>query len=119
MCCCLSCRYWKCDITRAPNGKLHGKTIAIKDSIAVAGVPMMNGSLILEGFIPDIDATVVTRVLDQGGRIPGKATCENLCWNGGSFTSATGPVRHPIDPSKMAGGSSSGCAVLVSSPSKL
>ncbi|KAK3746987.1 hypothetical protein QZH41_011937, partial [Actinostola sp. cb2023] len=78
----LNAWYWKCDITGAPNGKLHGKTIAIKDSIAVAGVPMMNGSLILEGFIPDIDATVVTRVLDQGGRIPGKSNVREFVATG-------------------------------------
>ena len=106
-------RYWKCDIQGASSGKLHGKTIAVKDSIPVAGVPMMNGSLILEGFIPDIDATVITRVLDQGGRILGKATCENMCHSAASFTSATGPVRNPIHQSRMSGGSSSGSAVLV------
>jgi len=110
----ITCRYWKCDIPGASNGKLHGKTIAIKDSIPVASVPMMNGSQILEGFIPDIDATVVTRVLDHGARVVGKATCEDLCRDGCSFTSANGPVRHPMDHSRMACGSSSGCAVLVS-----
>ncbi|XP_028403581.1 uncharacterized protein LOC114526246 [Dendronephthya gigantea] len=105
--------YWKCDISGAPEGKLLGKTIAIKDNIPVAGIPMMNGSQLLEGYIPDIDATVVTRVLDEGGRILGKAVCENLCYSAGSFTSANGLVRNPLDPSRMAGGSSSGCAVLI------
>ena len=106
-------RYWRCDIEGAPNGKLHGKTIAIKDNICVAGIPMMNGSRILEGYIPDVDATVVTRILDAGGRITGKAVCESLCSSGGSFTSATGPVLHPLDDRKMTGGSSSGCGALV------
>ncbi|CAB4007577.1 Amidase [Paramuricea clavata] len=105
--------YWKCDISGAPNGKLHGKTIAMKDNISVAGIPMMNGSQLVEGYIPDIDASVVTRVLDEGGRILGKAVCENLCFSGGSFTAANGLVRNPWDPSRMSGGSSSGCAVLV------
>ena len=106
-------RYWRCDIEGAPNGKLHGKTIAIKDNICVAGVPMMTGSRILEGYIPDVDATVVTRILDAGGRITGKAVCESLCSSGGSFTSATGPVLHPLDGRRMTGGSSSGCGALV------
>ena len=106
-------RYWRCDIAGAPSGKLHGKTIAIKDSICVAGVPMMTGSRILEGYIPDVDATVVTRILDAGGRVTGKAVCESLCSSGGSFTSATGPVVHPHDKTRMTGGSSSGCAALV------
>ena len=38
---------------------------------------MMNGSRILDGFVPDIDATVVSRILDAGGHIVGKAVCEN------------------------------------------
>ena len=107
-------RYWRCDISCATDGKLHGKTIAIKDNIPVAGIPMMCGSQFLEGYIPDVDASVVTRVLDEGGKILGKAVCENLCCSAGSFTSANGPVKNPLDPSRMSGGSSSGCAVLVS-----
>ena len=75
---------------------------------------MMCGSQFLEGYIPDVDASVVTRVLDEGGKILGKAVCENLCCSAGSFTSANGLVKNPLDPSRMSGGSSSGCAVLVS-----
>ena len=86
----------------------------MKDNIAVAGIPMMNGSHLLEGYIPDVDASVVTRVLDEGGRIMGKAVCENFCCSAGSFTAANGLVKNPWDPSKMSGGSSSGSAVLVS-----
>jgi amidase len=74
---------------------------------------MMIGSRVLEGYIPDVDATIVTRVLDAGGTIVGKAVCEDLCWSGGSYTSATGPVRNPYDETRMTGGSSSGCAALV------
>ena len=73
----------------------------------------MNGSLILEGFVPDIDATVVSRILDVGGNIVGKSVCENLCCSGGSFTAATGPVLNPYNNARMAGGSSSGSAALV------
>lgn len=57
---------------------LEGKTVAIKDTIAVAGVPMMNGSRILEGYTPEFEATVVTRVLEAGGIIKGKAVAEDL-----------------------------------------
>ena len=76
---------------------------------------MMNGSRILEGFVPDVDATVISRILVAGGRIQGKAVCENLCFDGASFTSATGPVPNPHDQTRMAGGSSSGSAALVRS----
>src|SRR5258708_6520331 len=95
------------------DGPLAGLRIAVKDNIEVAGVPMMNGSAAVEGFIPRHDATVVTRLLDAGGVITGKAVCEDLCFSGGSHTSATGPVRNPWDNSRSAGGSSSGSAALV------
>ncbi|XP_072179433.1 amidase-like [Diadema setosum] len=105
--------YYKSTITGAPNGKLSGKRVAIKDCIAVAGIPMMMGCHALEGYVPDFDATVVTRVLDAGGVILGKATCEDNCFSGSSYTSAFGPVSNPYDDTHVAGGSSSGSAVLV------
>jgi len=74
---------------------------------------MMNGSAVLEGYVPDVDATIVTRILDAGGEIVGKAVCEHLCFSGGSHTSDTGPVLNPHDPKRSAGGSSSGSAALV------
>jgi len=79
----------------------------------VAGVPMTNGSATVAGFIPRRDATVVTRLLAAGATIAGKAACEELCFDGGSHTALTGPVRNPWDRSKSTGGSSSGSAALV------
>ncbi|XP_033746011.1 amidase-like [Pecten maximus] len=105
--------YWRCDIRGADTGLLVGKTVAIKDSIAVAGVPMMHGTKLLEGYTPEFDATVVTRVLDAGGHIIGKAACDDMCLSGGSWSSSTGPIVNPMDPTKDAGGSSSGCVSLV------
>ena len=105
--------YWRCEIQGAPDGPLAGKRVAIKDNVCVAGIPMMNGSATVEGYIPDVDATIVTRILDAGGTILGKAVCEDLCFSGGSFTAATGPVLNPRDPTRQAGGSSCGSAALV------
>jgi amidase len=79
-------------IEGARGGKLSGKRIAIKDNVCVAGVPMMNGSSILEGYVPEIDATIVTRLLDAGGEILGKAVCEYYCASGGSHTSASSRI---------------------------
>ena len=109
----LNAWFWKCNIKGKAEGKLSGKTVVIKDNICIADVPMMNGSEVFDGLVPDQDATVVTRVLDAGGEILGKAVCENFCFSGGSHTSATGPVKNPHDESFMAGGSSSGCAALI------
>jgi amidase len=45
--------YRKTEIQGAPDGKLKGKRVAIKDNVMVAGVPMMNGASTLEGYVPD------------------------------------------------------------------
>jgi amidase len=105
--------YVTSEIKAADDGPLAGRRVAIKDNIEVAGLPMMNGSATVEGYVPRRDATVVTRVLDAGGTITGKAVCEDLCFSGGSHTSRTGPVRNPWDRTKSAGGSSTGSAALV------
>lgn len=105
--------YIKTTVPGAPEGRLKGKSIVLKDNIMLAGVPMMNGAATLEGYMPDIDATVVQRILDAGGTIVGKAHCENFCLSGGSHTNATGPVHNPHKMGYSAGGSSSGSAVLV------
>ncbi len=109
----LNAWYWKCSIKGAPTGKLAGRKFAIKDNVCVAGIPMMNGTAVLEGYIPDIDATVVARILDAGGEIAGKAVCESLCFSGGSHTSDPMPVHNPHKRGYSAGGSSSGSGALV------
>ena len=104
---------WKTDIRGAARGVLAGRRVAVKDNICVAGVPLMNGSRVLEGYVPEIDATVVTRILDAGGIIAGKAACEDLCFSAGSHTCVTGPIRNPHNPDHSAGGSSGGSAALI------
>jgi amidase len=105
--------YIKTEIAGAAAGKLAGKKIALKDNICLAGVPMMNGASTLEGYVPDVDATVATRILDAGGTIVGKTVCEYFCFSGGSHTSSSGPVHNPHRRGYSAGGSSSGSAAVV------
>ena len=105
--------YYKTRIEGAPEGKLKGKTVALKDNVMLAGVPMMNGTSILEGYVPEVDATIATRLLDAGATILGKAHCENYCLSGSSHTNATGPCHNPHRMGYSAGGSSSGSAALV------
>jgi amidase len=105
--------YVKSEIKGAPTGPLVGKTVAVKDNVCVAGVPMMNGSSTLEGYVPNIDATIVTRLLDAGATIKGKAHCELFCLSGGSHTNSTGPTHNPHKMGYSAGGSSSGSGALV------
>lgn len=104
---------WKSEVKGRRSGPLKGKTVVLKDNICLAGVPMMNGATVLEGYTPDIDATVVTRILDAGGTILGKAANTYLCFDGGSATTATGMVENPHRKGRTSGGSSAGSAVLV------
>ena len=109
----LNAWYVKTEVRGAPDGPLRGKRIALKDTVCLAGVPMMNGSSVMEGYTPEIDATIVTRMLDAGAIIAGKAHCENFCLSGGSHTGAKGPIHNPWKRGFMAGGSSGGSAALV------
>ena len=101
------------EVRGAAHGPLSGKRIVLKDNVCLAGVPMMNGSSTLEGYVPDVDATIVTRILDAGGTIVGKAHCEHFCLSGGSHTNSAGPVHNPYRYGYSAGGSSSGSGALV------
>lgn len=106
---------WKCRIEGAAEGPLKGKTVSFKDHIAIAGMPMSFGSFALDGFIPDFDATVVTRVLQAGGTIIGKNVMNGL--SGGFGTGgAIGDYGRPLNPHNrehVTGGSSSGSGAAV------
>jgi len=105
--------YYKTSVKGKNQGPLAGKTVVLKDTISLAGVPLMNGARSLEGYVPDIDATVVERLLDAGAEITGKANCEWYCSSGDSHTNALGYTINPHKDGHSAGGSSSGCGVIV------
>ncbi len=96
-----------------PAGSLAGRRLVVKDAIAVAGVPMTAGSGLFPDFVPSRSALAVERALAAGADLAGTAVCEDLCYSGSSFTSATGPVLNPHDPKRSAGGSTSGCGALL------
>jgi amidase len=104
---------WRCEVTGADDGALHAVTVAVKESVCVAGVPMSNGSAFLEGHAPAYDATVVTRLLDAGACVVGRATTEGLGLSSGSNTAVSSAVVNPRRPGHSVGGSSSGCAAVV------
>jgi len=105
--------YWRTTIEGAATGPLTGMRVGVKDAICVAGVPMMNGSRVLEGLVPTVDATVVTRLLDAGATIAGKTTSEDCSFSAGGHTATYGPVRNPRKPTHSPGGSSNGSAAAL------
>ena len=105
----------KCLVKGAPKGKLAGKKVGIKDNISVAGVRMTCSSRLVEGFTPDVDATVVERLLDAGATIVGKLNMDDFALFPTSETSVFGCCRNPRNPEYSAGGSSGGCGAAVAS----
>jgi amidase len=100
-------------IKGASTGKLAGKKVAVKDTYSLAGIPLTNGASVLEGYVPEFDAPVITRLLDAGAEIVGKSVCEYFSFSGGAATSTSGPVHNPRAWGHTPGGSSTGSGALV------
>ncbi|MCB1445160.1 MAG: amidase [Rhizobiaceae bacterium] len=101
------------EIRLRDDGPLAGMRVAVKDNTMVAGLPMHGGSTTLEGYVPEVDATVVARLLESGAIVTGKVQCEHFSLSGGSHTSSFGPVHNPWRHGYSCGGSSSGSAAVV------
>jgi len=105
---------WKCSIAGAAAGALTGKTVSFKDHIPVAGVPLTFGCRLLEGLVPDFDATVVTRALEAGATIVGKNLLNGFVGVGGPNGDGDyGQTINPHAPDHVTGGSSGGSAAAV------
>ncbi|WP_437680899.1 amidase family protein [Sorangium sp. So ce131] len=101
-----------CRIEGAPGGPLAGRTVGIKDNIAVAGIPISNGSRALS-YTPGVDAVVVERILDAGATIVGKTNLDDLSASDYGDTSAFGAPRNALRPTHSPGGSSGGSGAAV------
>jgi aspartyl-tRNA(Asn)/glutamyl-tRNA(Gln) amidotransferase subunit A len=92
---------------------LAGVPVAIKDVLVMEGAPATAGSKILEGYHPPYDATVVARLEAAGAVLLGKLNCDEFAMGSSNENSAYGPVRNPVDPERVPGGSSGGSAAAV------
>lgn len=96
-----------------PLPPLAGIPVGIKDVLVMQGSPATAGSKILEGYHPPYDATVVTRLEQAGAVLLGKLNCDEFAMGSSNENSAYGPVRNPVDPERVPGGSSGGSAAAV------
>jgi aspartyl-tRNA(Asn)/glutamyl-tRNA(Gln) amidotransferase subunit A len=94
-------------------GPLHGLPLSIKDLIDQAGVVTTAGSRLLADRVAVADAPIVTRLRRAGAVIIGRTNLHEFALGPTSDDSAFGPVRHPLDSTRVAGGSSGGSAVAV------
>ena len=94
-------------------GPLHGIPIALKDLYATKGIRTTCHSAVLEHWLPDQDATTVTKLQDAGTVLLGKLGMHEFAFGGPSLDAPFPAVRNPWNTAHIPGGSSSGSGAAL------
>ena len=96
-------------------GALEGIPLGIKDLFCTKGIRTTACSHILDGFVPQYESTVTSKLLEAGACVLGKLNMDEFAMGGSNETSYYGPVVNPWSKEKdlVSGGSSGGSAAAV------
>lgn len=100
-------------LVKKGGGVLAGIPIALKDNILIEGRRVGSASKILEGYVAPYDATAIAKLKEAGVVFLGRANMDEFAMGGSTENSAYGVTKNPIDPSRVAGGSSGGSIAAV------
>jgi aspartyl-tRNA(Asn)/glutamyl-tRNA(Gln) amidotransferase subunit A len=101
------------DAASSPTGALCGIPVPVKDNIATLGLPTTCGSRMLDGYVSPFEATAVARLRAAGAIVRMKTNMDEFAMGSSTEHSAWGRTQHPLDASRVPGGSSGGSAVVV------
>lgn len=92
---------------------LAGVPTAVKDNINITGHPTTCASKILTGYTSAYSATVVEKFNTHHIPIVAKTNLDEFAMGSSNENSAHGPVKNPVNPDYVPGGSSGGSAAVV------